>query len=358
MSEMQSMLADTAARLFEEQITPEVLARAEAGDPLEDLWTLVQQQGFDLALAPEEAGGSGLDWCTVYPLVLLSGKFSLPLPLAETLLATWLLGKAGLPVPQGRLTVARLGPENVRTAAQGGQAQICGSVADVPWAAAADHIVLCAELEGAAYAGVIAAPDTTIDTRLNIAREPRCTVSFGEGVPLELVPLQGVPAAALTYMGAMLRSAQMAGAAERLLQQSVQYADERVQFGRRLSAFQIIQQHIAVIACEAAAMSAAASYAFSCADGDAPELAIAAAKIRAGTGAGKVASLAHAVHGAIGFTYEHTLHYSSRRLWAWRSEYGSHAWWSERLGRAAIAAGPQQWWPALTRGTLPLGSLQ
>lgn len=121
MNEMQSMLADTAARLFEEQITPEVLARAEAGDPLEDLWTLVQQQGFDLALAPEEAGGSGLDWCTVYPLVLLSGKFSLPLPLAETLLATWLLGKAGLPVPQGRLTVARLGPRTFARPHRGGK---------------------------------------------------------------------------------------------------------------------------------------------------------------------------------------------------------------------------------------------
>lgn len=355
MNEMQTMLADTAARLFADQITPEVLGRAETGDPLDDLWSLIQQQGFDLALVPEEAGGSGLDWWTVYPLVQLAGKYSLPLPLPETLLATWLLGRAGLPLPEGRLTVARLGKDNVTQAAEG--VKLSGNAVDVPWAANADHIVLCAELDDGAHVGIVAAADVDIAAQLSIAREPRGTVSFRDGSVVTLTRVEGIPAAAATYMGALLRSAQMAGAAERLLEQSVQYADERVQFGRRLSAFQIIQQHIAVIACEAAAMSAAASYAFSCADGEMPELAIASAKIRAGMGAGKVASLAHAVHGAIGFTYEHTLHYSSRRLWSWRSEYGNHAWWSKQVGRAAIAAGPDQWWPTLTRGTLALGQL-
>jgi len=355
MNEMQSMLADTAERLFAEQITPEVVGRAEAGDPLDELWNLVTQQGFDLALAPESAGGSGLDWWTVYPLVQLTGKYSLPLPLPETLLATWLLGRAGLDIPEGRLTVARVGPGNVARA--GEAATLSGAAYDVPWAAQADHIVVCAELDDAAHVGIVAAGQADITAQLNIAREPRGTVAFRDDAQVTLVPLEGAPASAATYLGAMLRSAQMAGAAERLLEQSVQYAGERVQFGKPLSAFQIIQQHIAVIACEAAAMSAGASYAFSCADGDKPELAIAAAKIRAGMGAGKVASLAHAVHGAIGFTYEHTLHYSSRRLWSWRSEFGSHAWWSERLGRAAIEAGPEQWWPTLTRGTLELGQL-
>ncbi len=354
MNEMQTMLADTAGRLFVDQITPERIASAERGDTLDDLWKLISEQGFDTALVPEESGGSGLDWATVYPLVQLAGKYALPLPLPETLLAGWLLAKAGLPVPQGRMTVAQLTDANVSSASGGTAPALLGSVADVPWAAQAEHIVVCAVLQGVPHVGVVPASDVTVAQQLNIAREPRCTITFSGGsVPLTRV--DNVTASPVTYFGAMLRSAQMAGAAERLLEQSVQYADERVQFGKRLSAFQIIQQHIAVIACEAAAMASAASYAFSVADGGAPELAIASAKTRTGMAAGKVASLAHAVHGAIGFTYEHTLHYSSRRLWAWRSEFGNHAWWAERLGRAAIAAGPDEWWPTLTRGTLDLG---
>lgn len=355
MNEMQSMLADSAERLFSGQITPALVARAESGDRLDELWALIQQQGFDLALVPEDSGGSGLDWWTVFPLVQLAGKYSLPLPLPETFLASWLLARAGLEIPEGRLTVAKLGKENMIPEGEG--VRLCGSVRDVPWAGSVEQIVVCSELADGVYVGVIGAPQIEIANQLNIAREPRDTVTFHENTFVKLTRVDEVPSFAVTYLGAMLRSAQMAGAAERLLEQSVQYAGERVQFGKPLSAFQIIQQHIAVIACEAAAMSAGASYAFSRADHDMPELAIAAAKIRAGMGAGKVASLAHAVHGAIGFTYEHTLHYSSRRLWAWRSEFGSHTWWSERLGRAAIAAGPDQWWPTLTRGTLAMGHL-
>jgi alkylation response protein AidB-like acyl-CoA dehydrogenase len=67
--------------------------------------------------------------------------------------------------------------------------------------------------------------------------------------------------------------------------------------------------------------------------------AIAAAKIRASEAAGKVAEIAHQVHGAIGFTHEHSLHRLTRRLWSWRDEFGTEAHWSRELGRAVIAAG-------------------
>src|SRR3546814_15581816 len=103
-----------------------------------------------------------------------------------------------------------------------------------------------------------------------------------------------------------------------MLELTILYAQERVQFGRPLCKFQAIQQHIAVIGCESAAMMMAAHYAFSCADSGSPELAIMAAKIKTGIAAGKIASLAHAVHGAIGFTHEHQLHHYSRRLWSWQ----------------------------------------
>jgi acyl-CoA dehydrogenase len=76
--------------------------------------------------------------------------------------------------------------------------------------------------------------------------------------------------------------------------------------------------------------------------------AVAAAKSRVGEAAGKVAEIAHQVHGAIGFTHEHRLHHLTRRLWSWRDEYGVESEWSSELGRIAAAHGGDGLWGLLT----------
>jgi len=73
-----------------------------------------------------------------------------------------------------------------------------------------------------------------------------------------------------------------------------------------------------------------------------------AAKIRAGEAAGKVAEIAHQVHGAIGFTHEHSLHRLTPRLWSWRDEFGTESHWSRELGRAVLASGADALWPTIT----------
>ena len=75
---------------------------------------------------------------------------------------------------------------------------------------------------------------------------------------------------------------------------------------------------------------------------------VACAKIVAGEAAGLAAAVSHQVHGAIGFTYEHALHFSTRRLWSWRPEFGSEAVWAEELGRRTAARGPEALWTDLT----------
>ncbi|MBV9585355.1 MAG: acyl-CoA dehydrogenase, partial [Alphaproteobacteria bacterium] len=78
---------------------------------------------------------------------------------------------------------------------------------------------------------------------------------------------------------------------------------------------------------------------------------VAAAKVRVGEAASSGAAIAHQVHGAMGFTYEHSLHHSTRRLWAWREEFGNEALWAERLGRLIAEHGADELWPFLTQGT-------
>jgi len=58
------------------------------------------------------------------------------------------------------------------------------------------------------------------------------------------------------------------------------------------------------------------------------------------------------VHGAIGFTHEHALHLGTRRLWSWRSEFGTLTYWSGELGRALCQGGAAAFWPSLVAGQL------
>jgi acyl-CoA dehydrogenase len=67
-----------------------------------------------------------------------------------------------------------------------------------------------------------------------------------------------------------------------------------------------------------------------------------------GEAATRGSAIAHQVHGAIGFTHEHMLHFATRRLWTWREEFGADAWWAERLGRAAVSSRSEAFWPAMT----------
>ena len=186
---------------------------------------------------------------------------------------------------------------------------------------------------------------------MNIGRDPRDGMVFDGTAPVAVADLSA-GADALRVYGALARSVPMAGAAAAVLDYCVRYAGEREQFGRPLAKFQAIQHQLAGLATEAAAAQIAGQTACRAADGidleGGLDFEVAAAKIRAGEAAGKAAAIGHQVHGAIGFTDEHRLHYLTRRLWAWRSEFGAESYWAERLGRAVAARGADQLWLDIT----------
>ena len=115
-----------------------------------------------------------------------------------------------------------------------------------------------------------------------------------------------------------------------------------------------MQHNLARLAGEtAAAMAAAGSAADAIASADrafdearVPRKS-AAAKIRVGEAAGEGAAIAHQVLGAIGFTKEHTLHRFTRRLWAWRDDFGNESYWAVKLGNRVAANGADALWPML-----------
>jgi acyl-CoA dehydrogenase len=144
----------------------------------------------------------------------------------------------------------------------------------------------------------------------------------------------------------------MAGALQQAVDLSVQYANEREQFGRPIGKFQVIQNYLAEIAGEAAAAEAAADNAVDvlAAGAGVQDIGriVGAAKAVTGRAAGIVNRIAHQIHGAIGFTDEHRLQYTTRRLWSWRDEYGTDAQWATVLGTSLCRAGGAALWPTLT----------
>ena len=150
---------------------------------------------------------------------------------------------------------------------------------------------------------------------------------------------------------AFARACQIAGALDAALALSIAYANERQQFGRPLGKFQAVQQSLASFACEAAAANCAAMGAAQALDRGNAEFEVAAAKLRANRAVEMGTSVAHQVHGAIGFTEEYALAPLTRRSWQWRSEYGNDAYWSARLGSKVIAQGADRFWPDLSART-------
>ena len=132
----------------------------------------------------------------------------------------------------------------------------------------------------------------------------------------------------------------MAGALKAVFDRTLQYANERQQFGRPIGKFQAIQHQLAVMSEHVFAARMAAQLGCSAGHdgmGVVPDrLRVATAKARCSEAALVVSELAHAIHGAIGFTEEYDLQLFTRRLHAWRQTAGSEAYWYGVAGEALL----------------------
>ena len=348
MSEQKDILRDSVTRLFDDFVTRECLTAAEDGRFPDALWTALEENGLTLALTPEDQGGVGASWDDVFVIIHAAGRFAAPAPLVETLLARWLLAQTGLAAPSGPLTIAHHAQtESLKAAPNGGAWRVSGKLMAVPWGRHAGHVAALAEIDGKPHLALLPVAESVVEPNLNIAREPRDTLTFADA-PAEIADPLAIGGDSIFIYGAMARSAQMAGACEKALSEAVQYAQDRVQFGRPIGKFQAIQHQLAALAAKSAQATIAAASAFRAADHRTPTFEVACAKVVAGEAAGLATTVAHQVHGAIGFTYEHSLHFTTRRLWSWRPEFGTERQWAEELGRRTAECGAASLWPDLT----------
>lgn len=323
------------------------------------LWRELEEAGFTHALVPEARGGSGLAFADAFGMLAQTGEHATPAPLAEAMIARWLAALAGIEAQHGFLALAA-GGEPLAVRDDGGAVRASGELGRVSWARSCAGLVAIGRKQGAEVV-VLLEPGhsgVTFDNGSNIALEPR------ERVILRDAPVRAWGAAPISAMdvlaiAAAARSVQIAGALRAVLSSTLEYANLRVQFGRALSGFQVIQHQLAALASQTAmalagaqggldAISAVLATRNRARDAIADCIPVASAKICAGEAAGRGAAIAHQVFGAIGFTEEHSLHLHTRRLWSWRDEFGGEAYWSARVGASIIAGGASQVWTRIT----------
>jgi acyl-CoA dehydrogenase len=325
---MRRELAETIEPILTDLCAPAVVRAAEEGTWPEKLWQQLEEAGLLLALRPESDGGAGLSWHDVLPVFVACGRHAAPVPLGEGIVAVALAAAAGVTLPAGIATLALFDGADESSSAINVRAR------SVPFARKADWIVGTLAAGESSELIVMKAADASLTPDMRLAGEDRHHLEWEDVAPALRAPL---PAGVFALeAGAALRTAQLAGAIGRVLDLSVQYAGERKQFGKPIAKFQAIQHQLAVLGEQAAASAMAAELACDAAGVTLDRMRVGCAKARASEAAVAVAAIAHAVHGAIGVTEEHDLQLYTRRLWAWRLDFGSEAYWHGVIGRDVL----------------------
>jgi acyl-CoA dehydrogenase len=348
-AESQNIVAETAERIFADLADAQTINRDGKATWKAPLWQALTEAGLPLSWVPEDRGGSGTSLAEGFGVLSAAGRFALAVPLAETMLAGWLLSQGGITSPEGEMTVAPASPKD--RIALNADGSLSGRARGVPFARDAKHFAVLAQGAGGYSIALVDAAACRIEAGLNLASEGSDSVTLNNARPAAIKPApNGFDQTSLMLMGAVARSLQIAGALESMLDISVRYSNERVAFEKKISKFQAVQHNLARLAGEtAAAMTAASSAADTIAHAgefdDAVFLEATAAKIRCAEAAEKGAAIAHQVHGAIGYTLEHILHRYTLRALAWRDDFGNESYWAVELGKRIAARGADELWP-------------
>lgn len=338
---MRELFDNTIRAILADQLSAEQVIAAENAEFPRELWNSLEENGVPLALVAEEHGGVAASLVDVCGLVIACGEYSAPLPIVETMLANYLLAREGCAPLAGVVSFVGAGALELN------EGRVSGRLDNVPWGRHADLLLAAA---GSKLLVLATGSASRCEQATNTAGEPRDTLYFDDTAPQQIIELNRDAGDVLLLTGALLRSAQISGAIMRVLTLAKDYANERVQFGKAIGRFQAVQHQMAQLAEQAAMAKASCEVAFARSEQGLHEDSITAAKICTAEAAGIAAGISHGVHGAIGFTHEYSLHISTRRLWSWRSEFGSSTYWSRRLGEKVCGAGAEKFWPGVVAG--------
>jgi alkylation response protein AidB-like acyl-CoA dehydrogenase len=140
----------------------------------------------------------------------------------------------------------------------------------------------------------------------------------------------------ITTRAAVLVAADALGASERMLQLTVDYSKQRQQFGRPIGSFQAVKHAAAQMLVTVESSLSIVCYAAQSVEEGLTERAThaAVAKAQVTGGVAELADSALTLHGAIGYTWEHDLHFFYKRAKLDRVLFGAPVAWNERIADA------------------------
>ncbi len=370
-TEEQELLRDTARKFLDSEcpttFVRQMMATEAAVTP--EFWKKLAEQGWLGITYPEEDGGSGLGLVDLVVLMEEIGRAVMPGPVPATvLLGGAAIAAAGSPATrrewlpriaagEAKATLALTEP-NARWDAAGvtlaaretrGGFTLSGTKLFVPDAHQADVLVVAARTRDG----------STMEDGISLFLVPKGT----EGVAVRLLPsvdetrklcevrLDSVAVPATALIGelhegwpalarvidhaAVALSAEICGAAQRVLDMTVDYAKLRTAFGKPIGSYQGVKHKCADMLIEienAKSLTYYAAWAVDEGEADAA-MAVSMAKAAASDAGRKVCAAGIQLHGGIGMTWEHDLHLYLKRAKASEIAFGDATWHRERVAR-------------------------
>ncbi|WP_053119735.1 acyl-CoA dehydrogenase family protein [Pseudomonas sp. P1.31] len=314
------MFTEAIEKILSDLCTPARVRAVERGEGAQALWQALEEGGFLELLTPEIADGAGLSLESLAPIFLAFGRHALPVPAAQSIAARALMRDCPQAPPAGMLTLSG----SARRQADG---ELC--VPHLAYGSRADFALV--NLDGE----LLLLDCTQARRESDGVHGSLCATLYW---PDETVgPALGDNGAEIRMFNAAIHAASIAGAMERVLDMTLEYCNDRVQFGKAIGKFQAVQHQLSVMAEHVAAARIAAQLAFA-GDHPVPELMTTAiAKARTSMAVPSVAATAHALFGAIGITEELDLQLFTRRLHEWRISEGAETYWNGLVGQALLA---------------------
>ncbi len=340
LSDDQVALRDGARSLLDGRSSPtQVRAVVDAGGGIDDgLWSAMVEQGWTALAVPEDRGGLGLGIVELALLLEAVGGHVAPAPVLQQALAldALVMGDGPTELIDALTTGEAVGTVAFKPVTVEGTT-VTGRPEPVIHAPAARMLIVRTEDELFVVDGIESSPEPAMDR----------TRALG------WVDLDGAPAVRLggpeaverfIDLGAVGHSAELLGASARVLDLSVEYAKERVQFGRPIGSFQAVKHRCADMLVDVEGMRSAlyhAAWALGAGDPD-RSVAASTAKTWCSDASRRVMASGLQVHGGIGFTWEHDLHLFVKRAQLDGISFGDATWHCDRLGgllRTKIEAG-------------------
>jgi alkylation response protein AidB-like acyl-CoA dehydrogenase len=370
-TEEQELLRDTARKFLDSECDTQFVRRMMATEAAmtPEFWGKLAENGWLGIAYPEEYGGSGLGLVDLVVLMEEVGRAVMPGPFP----ATVLLG--GAAIAEAGSAEQRL--EYLPGIAAGEvKATLAATEPNARWDAAGITLAAREARGGFTLSGTkLFVPDAHLADVLVVAARPKDGSTMEDGVSLFLVPKgtagvtvrvlpsvdetrklcevkfdnvavpagallgelhQGWPALArVVDRAAVALAAEMCGAAQRVLDMTVDYAKLRVAFGKPIGIYQGVKHKCADMLIEIENAKSLTYYAAWAVDESEPDaaMAVSMAKAAASDAGRKVCAAGIQLHGGIGMTWEHDLQLYLKRAKASEIALGDATWHRERIAR-------------------------